>query len=162
MNKTIHTEEVITKEYELAALVTNEAVEAELDNLLKDIPGGGSVEVCEKQPARAVVLAYPIKKHSSATLLVYILKADPSVIENVKKALGFKEGVLRSMIVTPPIKKIDLVKEVKNEVKKNSKARVSSLEKEVSVSQDDEMKRRLNPEISSTEELAKTLEKLAE
>lgn len=129
--------EVIKKEYELAILVDNEIAEQELTQILEQ----NGAKITEKLLAKLVQLAYPIKKQTSATLLVYSFTAETNVIEKINKALKFQKNTLRFMIVTPPLTKISQTKKQKEPVKTAAK-------------------KQLGPELSSTEELAKTLQSM--
>lgn len=133
-------EEELKKEYELAVLIDSEPAEAEIDKLL---------EFTDKEPARLITLAYPIKKHATAVFIVYRFSVLPEAISKLEGALRFHPHVLRSMIITPPIKKFAYQKRAREtEVVHSSPLAVK------------EPQRSLSPEISSNELLTKTLEKL--
>ncbi len=136
-------EEGIKKEYELAILIDAESAEADIDKLLSD--KDLSAEVFHKDPARLMTLAYPIKKHTAGVLLIYQLSLLTENVDKLEKGLRFQPHVLRSMIVTPPIKK--------------SSFRRDRVE-EAAVAGRKESVRSLSPEISSNELLTKTLETL--
>lgn len=121
------------KEYELAILADSEAAEPEIDKFLSD-PSFGA-EVIGKEAAGPVQLAYPIKKHSSAALIVYYLRMPPEGAVKLKNGLAFQATVLRSLLITPPIKRVNVRKKP-------------------------DLVKKAGPEMSSTEELAKTLEQL--
>ncbi|MFH0926233.1 MAG: 30S ribosomal protein S6 [bacterium] len=125
------------KEYELVALVDNETTEVELDKFLAD---DEKAEVFNKMPAKLLNLAYPIKKHNSATMLVYHFYALPEKIIEIKKGLIFQPHVLRSLITTPIIKNNDSNRNSYNKKKTTT----------------------TTPIMSSNELLVKTLKKLEE
>lgn len=137
----------ITKEYELAILAESEAVETEIDKLLADLPEGGQVEILNKEPARLLTLAYPINKHLSATLLVYQLRTQPENIAKIRESLRFQPNVLRHLLITPPIQKLNAQK-TRERPSEMVAATISPPAKPV------------GPEISSNELLTKTLEQL--
>lgn len=131
-------EDKTTKEYELAVMVDDSAAEKDIDDFLASPVLGA--EIIGKEPARLLQLAYPIKKQTSATLLVYYLKLPPENAARIKKDLTFQPHVLRSMIIA------------KQAVEKKAAAPAIS---EASV-----FAGKPSAEISSTEELAKTLKEL--
>lgn len=131
-------ENEITKEYELAVLVDDGMAEKGLDEFLAG-PDYGA-EIISKDPARLTQLAYPIKKRTAATLLVYYLKLPPENVARIRKDLTFQPYVLRSLIIAK-----------------------QAAEKKAAAPSGDEAPAsagKLGVEISSTEELAKTLEEL--
>jgi ribosomal protein S6 len=48
-------------------------------------------------------LGYPIKKHESAFLSVYIVKAFPSDAVLMEEAVRVNPAVLRHLMITPPV-----------------------------------------------------------
>lgn len=133
-------EESAKKEYELAVVINDAATEKNLDEFLSTSAYG--IEITGKEPARMLQLAYPIKKQTAATLMVYYLLISSDKISQFKKDLSFQTYVLRSMV------------SVKQAVDANE-TKSDNVEKQNS----DEAKK-TNSEISSTEELAKKLEEL--
>jgi len=132
------------KEYELAVLV--EETGTNVEKLLTD--QNNDLEIISKEPERPIALAYPIKKHQSATLLVYRLKTLPSLVSKITAQLRFQPGILRSLIITPPI----------GQPSAPVKSRKVKLQPEVVA---ETIPARSKPlEVSTNEELAKKLEEL--
>jgi ribosomal protein S6 len=92
-----------SRQYELAVLVTNEAGEVDIDSLLAEFSQSHNLVMDGKDPAKLVALSYPIKKHKSAILLTYRFTASPLVAPLLSQALRHREGVLRNLVITPPI-----------------------------------------------------------
>lgn len=82
------------REYELAVLAIEEGYETPIS---KDI------EILQKDGPKSVALAYPIKKHLSAYLRVYILRALPQAADELNKSVEADQAVLRHLFITPPI-----------------------------------------------------------
>lgn len=95
-------EDDLKKEYELAVLVNDETAEAAINESLS----GGDVEIINKEPAKMLHLAYPIKKHNSATLFVYQFRAVPDKIDKIKESLRFQPNILRTLLITSPVKEL--------------------------------------------------------
>jgi len=132
-------EEQVKREYELVAIINDAAVENDIDRLLAT--STYEAEVANKEPAKLLQLAYPIKKQTPATLLVYHLKLFPEKVAQLKKDLSLQPHVLRAMIT------------IKQQVP----------EKKAVVTFPDESAdstKKQSVEISSTEELEKTLKEL--
>ena len=125
----------VKREYELAIIADSEIAEKDIERFLSD--KSFDTEIIGRETVEMVQLAYPIKKHSSAALFVYYLKTLPENAVKIKNGLAFQANVLRFLLVTPPVKRSD-----------NRKRPDSSESKKI------------GSEISSTEELAKTLEQL--
>lgn len=89
------------KQYELAILLDNEASESNIAGLFSK----NQAEVYQKDNIKTINLAYPIKKHVTASLAVYYFYSLPSNIEKLETELRFHPNVLRSLLVTPPIQK---------------------------------------------------------
>ncbi|MBM3281524.1 MAG: 30S ribosomal protein S6 [Candidatus Harrisonbacteria bacterium] len=92
-----------SRQYELAILMTNEGGEVEIDSLLAEFGKSHTLTVDSKDPAKLISLSYPINKHRSAILLVYRFTTETSVIALISQALRHREGVLRNLIITPPV-----------------------------------------------------------
>ena len=131
-------EENIKREYELTIIVGDAAVKKDIDKFLAT--PSYEAEVIGKEPAGLFQLSYPIKKQVPATMLVYYLRLLPEKIAQIKKDLSLQPYILRSMIV---------VREVVEE--KSSVAPTNDSATPI---------KKPGVEISSTEELAKTLEEL--
>ena len=82
------------REYELAVLMANEA----------EAPSfGDGVEVVRTEGPKTISLAYPIKKHTSVALFVYILRCLPEVAAGLNASLQSQHSILRHLLITPPI-----------------------------------------------------------
>lgn len=89
------------KQYELAILLDNETNES----VVADFLAKNQAEVYQKDNVRTINLAYPIKKHTSASLVVYYFYSLPGNVEKIGSELRLHPNVLRSLLVTPPIQK---------------------------------------------------------
>ena len=80
--------------YELAVVTATDTIELSF---------GAGIEVIKKDGPKSVPLGYPIKKHKSAYLTVYILKASPDDAVIMEEAVRTNAAVVRHILVTPPI-----------------------------------------------------------
>lgn len=80
--------------YELAVLTVSDKVELAL---------GANVEVVKKDGPKSVPLGYPIKKHESAYLTVYVVKASPEDAVIMEEVVRTNTAVLRHILITPPV-----------------------------------------------------------
>ncbi len=89
------------RNYELAVLLDNETAEPTVAHFLSK----SQAEVYQKEGPKNINLAYPIKKHASAALVVYCFSALPEIIPQLKEGLKTRPNILRSLLITPPIEK---------------------------------------------------------
>lgn len=82
------------REYEVAALFVNE---------LDEPVFGGDINIIQKDGPKLVALAYPIKKHRSAFLRVYLLQCTGVVAQELEMALNHDQKIIRHLLITPPI-----------------------------------------------------------
>ncbi len=82
------------KEYELAVITAGEA---------EAVTFGVGIEMVQKDGPKPVALGYPIKKHASAFLWVYVFRALPAVADELNKAVSTNQGILRHLMITPAI-----------------------------------------------------------
>ena len=80
--------------YELAVLTVSNTAELAL---------GANVEIVRKDGPKSVPLGYPIKKHESAYLTVYVIKASPEDAVVMEEAVRINTAVLRHILITPPV-----------------------------------------------------------
>lgn len=80
--------------YELAVLTVSDKTELSL---------GANIEVVRKDGPKSVPLGYPIKKHESAYLTVYVVKASPEDALVMEEAVRSNTAVLRHILITPPV-----------------------------------------------------------
>lgn len=80
--------------YELAVLTVSDKTELAL---------GANVEVVCKDGSKSVPLGYPIKKHESAFLTVYVVKCSPEDALVMEEAVRTNTAVLRHILITPPV-----------------------------------------------------------
>lgn len=80
--------------YELAVLTVSDKDVLEL---------GTDIEVVRKDGPKSVPLGYPIKKHESAFLTVYVVKAAPEDALVMEEAVRTNTHVLRHILITPPV-----------------------------------------------------------
>lgn len=102
-----------TKDYEIAFMLAS----AEAAKELGDVLTRHGAEVFHQSPLTELNLAYPIKKHASAQFGFCYFKSDPEAIVKIKGALNLNPNVLRSMIITPPVKLAGLVPQSRPERK---------------------------------------------
>ncbi|TSC83144.1 MAG: 30S ribosomal protein S6 [Parcubacteria group bacterium Gr01-1014_19] len=88
------------KEYEIAYLLATPEAEQDVLALLKQ----NGAEISHQKAAASIPLAYPIKKHATAYFGFVYFMADPAVIKPVTDALTLQKGVLRSLVITPPVR----------------------------------------------------------
>lgn len=82
------------RDYEIAVLMAHEA----------DEPSWGeNIAIIQKEGPKNVSLAYPIKKHLSATLRVYIIRCLPQAAQALNALLGSSQAIVRHLLITPPI-----------------------------------------------------------
>ncbi len=80
--------------YELAVLTVSDKEGLSL---------GANVEVVRKDGPKSVPLGYPIKKHESAFLTVYVIKASPEDALVMEELVRTNTAVLRHILITPPV-----------------------------------------------------------
>ena len=80
--------------YELAVLTVSDKTELAL---------GANIEVVRKDGPKSVPLGYPIKKHESAYLTVYVVKASPEDAVVMEELVRTNTAVLRHILITPPV-----------------------------------------------------------
>lgn len=80
--------------YELAVLTVSDKAELAL---------GANIEVVRKDGPKSVPLGYPIKKHESAYLTVYVIKASPEDAVIMEEVVRTNTAVLRHILITPPV-----------------------------------------------------------
>jgi ribosomal protein S6 len=99
-------QETDKKSYEFSFLLNGELSELEANNLASEIQkmfadSGGDIikefEISKKK------LSYPIKKQHLAYFGYFHFNQEPDKIEKLKENLKYKEGILRTLIITPPI-----------------------------------------------------------
>lgn len=90
------------KEYEISYVLATEDAASEIE---KEFAALGC-QVVQKGPLAAVKLAYPVKKHASGFFGYTRFSAMPEDIKKLHDALALKPGVLRFLIVTPPVKQM--------------------------------------------------------
>lgn len=80
--------------YELAVLTVSDKVE---------LTFGADIEVVRKDGPKSVPLGYPIEKHESAFLTVYVIKASPEDAVIMEEIVRTNTAVLRHILITPPV-----------------------------------------------------------
>lgn len=108
------------KEYELGAMLIDEAVSTEVEAIIKK--NGG--EMVGAPSVSSMRLAYPLKKHESAFFGVFIFNAYSSAVKNIKDEVDLNVKVLRSLILTPPVKVVP--REPRSEHSRIAKKEVAS------------------------------------
>lgn len=88
------------KEYEISYLLTDPAIEAEVLDVLKQ--NGASINY--QKPISSITLAYKIGKHASAYFGFCQFTAETPAIKLVDDTLRLKKGVIRFLVITPPVK----------------------------------------------------------
>jgi ribosomal protein S6 len=88
------------KEYEISFLLKDEAGISALQNVLARF----ECSVISQSEIRRIVLAYPIKKETSALFgYAYVLMA-PSQVQEISHELRLEGGILRFLVIADPIK----------------------------------------------------------
>lgn len=82
------------REYELAVVLVSELHEPSF---------ASDIEIIQKDGPKSVVLAYPIKKHTSAFLRVYLLRCRGAVAKELASVLRHDAAIIRYLLITPPI-----------------------------------------------------------
>ncbi len=82
------------REYELAVIAANEADE---------VVFGAGIEMVQKEGPKPIALAYPIKKHLSAYMRVYVFRALPADADLLNKSVEADQSILRHLMITPAI-----------------------------------------------------------
>jgi ribosomal protein S6 len=83
----------LIREYEVAVIALEEAYE----------PALSGVSVIAKEGPRPIALAYPVKKHRSGYMSVYMVSAEPRAAAALNDALRADTNILRYLLITPPI-----------------------------------------------------------
>lgn len=89
------------KDYELAFLVAEESGAGTIEEAL----ASAGAEILSRAPLKNISLTYPIKKQTSAFFGCLTLRSLPEKIDEIRKTLELNQGVLRQLIITPPIAK---------------------------------------------------------
>ncbi len=88
------------KEYEVGFWVVAEEAVVEVYNIL-EVAG---MTIGTKVPVVSLKLAYPIKKHTSAFFGSCVFVGLPENVKKVDEALALNSKVIRTLIITPPVK----------------------------------------------------------
>jgi ribosomal protein S6 len=88
------------REYEVSFWLTSEEAISEI----LDILASAKMLISVKAPLTSLKLAYPIKKHTSAFFGSCIFTGLPENLKQVEKALLNNPKILRTLIMTPPVK----------------------------------------------------------
>lgn len=92
-------EETDKKTYEISFLARGEEAAG---SVIQHLSRHGA-EITAEQKIEPIELAYPIEKHNSAHFGCVHFAMDPDSVDTLKESLKFDEGILRYLIVTPPI-----------------------------------------------------------
>lgn len=101
------------KLYEISFLLQDPEGEKELAQLIAQHNG----VLKAQQPAKAIRLAYPIAKHTSAYFGFMHCELPTSAVELIDKTLKLNKNVIRFLIVIPPLIKVS-AKERKSDGRK--------------------------------------------
>lgn len=82
-------------QYEFIFLMENEKDQKDLRELISSLSG----KIIEEKAYGLKRLAYEIKKHKQASLFEWIIQLELDKISEFKKKLGFKEKVVRYLIL---------------------------------------------------------------
>lgn len=94
--------EIATKEYELAFLAAKSETAA-VESLLRQY----GAEIFYHSNLSEVRLAYPIKKNKQAYFGFFQFKASPDILDKIAQSLKVTPLVLRTLLITSPIKKME-------------------------------------------------------
>jgi len=89
------------KEYEISYLVKTE----EDANGVAEVLKSQGAEIVAQFPASKINLAYKIEKEPSAYFGYIHFSASPSAIKPIQDSFKLKSGILRILVVTPPLEK---------------------------------------------------------
>jgi len=92
------------KAYEISFLAKGEEAAGAVITHLNE----AGAEITNEEQIEKLDLAYDIDKHSSAHFGAVHFNLDPDKIRGLRDALKFEEGLLRYIVVTPPIAKDDM------------------------------------------------------
>lgn len=139
------------KKYEISLMLRSEEA-AELVFALVKNQGG---EMLETSPLQKIKLAYPIKKEMSAFFLSGVAQLMPANVLALNNGLRLLSGVLRFLIITPPILKEERTERPAHYVKPKSE-----LPPKLEVPKEPKPVAPAEPEVLTNELLEKELEKI--
>lgn len=145
------------KEYEITFIAVAEdgAIEVE-----KELAALGCA-ITGKGPLAAIKLAYPVKKHTTGYFGYVWFSAMAEDVKKLHNALSIKPGILRFLIVTPPVKVTVRENRAPRERGMQVKSAASEAPKEVPVSEARPQAAPTRaPEVLSNELLEKKLEEI--
>ena len=87
------------KMYELSFLARGEEAAGSVVQHLNQL----GAEITNERQIEKVNLAYPINKHTAAHFGCLYFSLKPELVKPLKDALRFEDGLLRYLIVTPPL-----------------------------------------------------------
>ncbi|OGY56399.1 MAG: hypothetical protein A2Y84_01855 [Candidatus Colwellbacteria bacterium RBG_13_48_8] len=87
------------KSYEISFLAHGEEA---VGAVIKHLSQLGA-EILGEEKIEQITLAYPIKKYTTAHFGCIRFSLNPDDVKSLKDTLKFEEGILRYLIVTPPI-----------------------------------------------------------
>ncbi len=96
------TDSELKKDYELSFLLLSAEAAAGVLELL----GKHGAAPYEQGPVKPIRLMYLIRKQTSAFFGFCFFTAEPEKIAKIKEELAFLPGVLRFLIITPPVKSV--------------------------------------------------------
>lgn len=64
---------------------------------------GANIEIVKQDGPKSVPLGYPIKKHESAYLTIYVIKASPEDAVVMEEIVRTNTSILRHILITPPV-----------------------------------------------------------
>lgn len=94
-------EQLEKKEYELSFLLRNE----EGINTLQSVFSRFGYEITSQSEIKRIVLAYPIKKETSALFGYVYFMASPETVHNFMRELRLESMILRVLLISKPIKR---------------------------------------------------------
>jgi small subunit ribosomal protein S6 len=81
--------------YELTFLLENEQDQKDVTSIIEEYKG----KIVEEEKWGERILAYPIKKRSSAFYFTNKVEFDPSVISDFKKKMNFNDKIIRYLLL---------------------------------------------------------------
>lgn len=141
-----------SKKYEISLMLKSEEAAEIIFALVKNHGG----EILETSSIQKIKLAYQIKKEVSALFLSTVARLAPEKISALDHDLRLLPGVLRFLIITPPIEKEERTERPERSIKPRPETYYKKLEepKEPAITPPSE------PEVLTNELLEKKLEEI--
>ncbi|MBU3918540.1 30S ribosomal protein S6 [Patescibacteria group bacterium] len=147
----------LMNDYELTCLISSALEEKERNKAIEEIKAlitDSEGEIINLSPSKEVDLGYPIKDEVKAYMLIVDLKIVGEKIEEIKKSLNEKKGLLRFFLIKREAQKIKAMP--KRKIEKIGETDREGKIKLIDI--DQKIEELLNPSGKASEEDAKELE----